>query len=192
MGRRLGSDPPAGYVALMRRSPFAQISLIWFASMVVLAACAGEAGNGSADQADASKVVPDLVGQPLSSFEAEVVDLRDAAGTFAIHNIPSDDAAMGVVLSQSPDPGEPALGARVVIEVSEGGPVSTVGVLPAQIFEVFERSGIAPDTPVRVLDTDDGTLYKSDDLLVAESCAQLSQAHWNFVDSSYGRACPGS
>ncbi|MCB9388058.1 MAG: PASTA domain-containing protein [Acidimicrobiia bacterium] len=147
--------------------------------------------SSEASDADAASVMPDLIGQALDDSEQQLDQLHSAAQTFGIHYLPSDDADIGTIVNESPAVGEQVAGSHVVISVSEGGPVSTVAQLPSAIADVFRRSGLAPDTLVKVIETKDGALYKTDQLLVAENCVLLSQASYDSIDPKFGRACAG-
>lgn len=134
-------------------------------------------------------LMPDMLGQDLSDLEKEVGEVQGLAWAFVVHYVPNEAVAMGSVISQRPAPGLAVAGQAVTIEVSDGGPVTAVAVLPTAVAEVFQLRGIPRETPVRLLSGDHGPLYKTDDLLVAENCADLSDAVYRFADTSYGEMC---
>jgi hypothetical protein len=192
---KVASDQPSAR-QLGPRRPIV-LSLL---TLIVAVTSAGLVGSWLDDEADVSSstapVMPDVNGMTLEHayeqllseglLEGKTVEAR----TYLVRYIANEAVTPDVVFQQTPAADSPVSpDVPIVLTVSAGGPVSTYDRLPeaAQAL-VDDRPEFDPDEPVLVVDTPNGTAYKTDGLLFGP-CSAVAAAYRTFADGRYDDDC---
>jgi hypothetical protein len=169
-------------------------------ALVVAVTGAGLVGSWLDDEADVSSstapVMPDMNGMTLEQayellvseglLEGRTVE----AGTYLVRSIANEAVTPDVVFEQSPAADSPiSPDVPIVLTVSAGGPVSTYDRLPEAAQALVEdRPEFDPDEPILVVNTPNGTAYKTDGLLFGP-CSAVDAAYRTFADGRYDDDC---
>lgn len=134
-----------------------------------------------------TRSMPDLVGMSHSQAQ-EALRAVGIKSWVEIAYVASDETPKDHVIAQDPEPGEPVashVGWRLTY--SAGGPAVPISDVPAQAAELL-RDRLGPGEQVLVVETEAGTAYKTNALLVGP-CAAVDLAYRTFLDPRYDDEC---
>lgn len=168
-------------------------------SVLLLGQLLGACGWFRTDDAQDATVhtgrMPDLRGWDLNDLgdgdNGILYELHELIGIQSTRYVANESEPAGVVVDQNPAPGSPLDDVNDwSLTVSAGGPVVSFWDLPPALRRLAETlDGYDRSEPVLVLQTESGTVYKTDAWVLSEECVG-DPAYRLTPDSDYRWACP--